>query len=307
MEKEHAPILVTGANRSGTTWVGKMLAASRQVTYIHEPLNVERPDGLLACPTPYRFTYIADHNSTDYEPAFRHLLQLKYRVPRDPTAFVSPRQVVRMARHWGRLAIGAVGARRPLVKDPFAVFSAPWFAKTFGSSVVVTVRHPAAVVASRLRMGWTFPLETFLQQDRLMADWLHPLRTRIERAADCDDPLVNAAVLWDVIYHVVDMYAARYPQFIIVRHEDLSADPERGYAALYEALDLDLTSGAHAKIEGSSARARNRPRRSPYSVALDSRQNVARWKQELSKSDIDRIRLLTAETAGRWYNDDAWH
>src|SRR5436309_3713994 len=106
MDKEHAPILVTGANRSGTTWVGKMLAASRQVTYIHEPLNVERPDGLLACRTPYRLTYIADHNSTEYEPAFRHLLQLKYHVPRDPAALLSPRQLARMARHWARLPIG---------------------------------------------------------------------------------------------------------------------------------------------------------------------------------------------------------
>ena len=34
------PILVTGAHRSGTTWVGKMLAADADTGYISEPLNV---------------------------------------------------------------------------------------------------------------------------------------------------------------------------------------------------------------------------------------------------------------------------
>ena len=32
------PILVTGSHRSGSTWVGKMLATSPSVNYIHEPL-----------------------------------------------------------------------------------------------------------------------------------------------------------------------------------------------------------------------------------------------------------------------------
>ena len=34
------PILVTGSHRSGTTWVGKMLAADSDTAYISEPLNV---------------------------------------------------------------------------------------------------------------------------------------------------------------------------------------------------------------------------------------------------------------------------
>ena len=34
------PILVTGAHRTGTTWVGKMLSANSQTAYMSEPLNV---------------------------------------------------------------------------------------------------------------------------------------------------------------------------------------------------------------------------------------------------------------------------
>ena len=35
-----APILVTGAHRSGTTWVGRMLCASGEAHYVSEPFNV---------------------------------------------------------------------------------------------------------------------------------------------------------------------------------------------------------------------------------------------------------------------------
>ena len=40
------PILVTGAHRSGTTWVGKMLALAPGVAYVHEPFNPRTPAGL---------------------------------------------------------------------------------------------------------------------------------------------------------------------------------------------------------------------------------------------------------------------
>ena len=50
------PILVTGAHRSGTTWVGKMLAASREVAYISEPLNKWHRPGVMAIPVEYWYT-----------------------------------------------------------------------------------------------------------------------------------------------------------------------------------------------------------------------------------------------------------
>ena len=55
---EKKPILVTGAHRSGTTWVGKMIVASQDVAYISEPLNVWHRRGVLKTPTQYWYTYI---------------------------------------------------------------------------------------------------------------------------------------------------------------------------------------------------------------------------------------------------------
>src|SRR5262245_35753658 len=38
------PILVTGSHRSGTTWVGRMIACHPRILYCSEPFNPERRD-----------------------------------------------------------------------------------------------------------------------------------------------------------------------------------------------------------------------------------------------------------------------
>lgn len=55
--KERHPILVTGSHRSGTTWVGQMLA-TKGTTYIFEPFNIENASELHAFPLEFWFTYI---------------------------------------------------------------------------------------------------------------------------------------------------------------------------------------------------------------------------------------------------------
>jgi hypothetical protein len=191
-----------------------------------------------------------------------------------------------------------------LIKDPFAVFSSPWFAETLGCAVVITVRHPAAVVASRLRMGWRFPIHEFLDQRELMADWLEPLRSQLEEASHVDDPLLQGAVLWNAIYHVVSEFGDRYPSFTIVRHEDLAESPERAYRELYGTLGLEFTGRARKTVTRSAKRRWWALRASPYSVVRDSRRTTSLWKHELSSREIERVWSLTRTVATRWYDPD---
>ena len=64
------PILVTGAHRSGTTWVGKMLAADADTAYISEPMNVLHRPGVFRAPVKYWYTFINHENAPEYLSAF---------------------------------------------------------------------------------------------------------------------------------------------------------------------------------------------------------------------------------------------
>lgn len=66
--------------------------------------------------------------------------------------------------------------KRALLKDPFAVFSVPWFAKKLNCQIVITVRHPAAFASSLQRLGWNFDFKDLL-----------------------DHPCCSCAIIWKLI------------------------------------------------------------------------------------------------------------
>ena len=221
-----SPILVTGMTRSGTTWVGRVLAASGEAFYVSEPLNAQHHPRVLSVRAPHRFPYISAGNNDQYAGAFHDLLELRYPFFRDLRGSRSVRSAASATRQWWRFAQARRRSARPLFKDPFAVFSSPWFAETLGCLVVITVRHPAAVVSSRLRLGWRFPFADLLAQQSLLSEYLEPYHSEITRHAEGDgDSLEGDALLWTLVYHAVQEQMRRFPDFRVVRHEDISRNP----------------------------------------------------------------------------------
>jgi len=301
------PILVTGAHRTGTTWVGKMLAASPQVAYISEPLNVWHRPGVLRAPVARWYTCICEENEDEYLPAFREMLSFRYGLWRELGSLRSRKDALRMGRDFGIFLRGRISGQRPLIKDPFAVFSAPWFAERLGCRVVITVRHPAGFASSLKRLGWAFDFHDLLDQPLLMRDWLEADRAAME-AMRADDVIGQAALLWRMVYRIVARMMKLHPSFIVVRHEDLSLDPVGCYRDLYAALDLDFTPGVQKTImsASSSENPTELSKKKVHAVKLDSRANMDNWKKRLSPDEIKRIREMTGKTAQLFYSDEEW-
>jgi len=302
-----APILVTGAHRTGTTWVGKMLAASPQVAYISEPLNVWHRPGVLRAPVSKWYTLICQENEAQYVPAFREMLGLRYGLWREMRSLRSRKDFLRMGRDFSIFLRGHFLRQRPLIKDPFAVFSAPWFADRLGCRVVITVRHPAAFASSLKRLDWPFDFRDLLEQPLLMQRWLDVDRAEMESMQQ-DDIIGQAALLWRTIYRVVARTMKLHPLFVVVRHEDLSLDPVPCYRNLYAALDLDFTPKVEQTIlnASSSENPMELSKKKVHAVKLDSRANLDNWKKRLSADEITRIRKMTGKTAKLFYSDEEW-
>jgi hypothetical protein len=314
------PILVTGAHRTGTTWVGKMLAASGEAAYISEPLNVLHRPGVFRAPVKYWYPYICQENEHEYLTAFQELLTFHYHTWAELKSLSSRKDLLRMGRdRWiflqSRIRSSvALNPQRPLLKDPFAVFSIPWFIQRLGCQVVVTVRHPAAFASSLKRLSWPFQFNDLLDQPLLMRDWLEPYRKNIEdlldeeRGAGSADIIAQGSLLWCMIYAVVTNLKKLFPQIQIVRHEDLSLDPVDGYRSLYEVLGLRYSTRAQTTIleASSSDNPKEVSRQDAFAVRLDSRANLHHWKRRLSPEEIQRIRLLTENIASEYYPELTW-
>lgn len=306
-ETSLAPILVTGAHRSGTTWVGRMLALDPQTAYISEPLNVWHRPGVLRAKVNHWYQYICDENEGEYLSAFEDLLEYRYHTWGEIKSIRSAKDFLRMGRDFKIFYDALEHGQRALLKDPFTVFSMSWFAKRFNFKVIVTVRHPAAFASSLKRLGWNFDFNDLLDQSLLMRDHLEPYRGQMQ-AIKADDVIGQASLLWTMIYRFVYSAGQLNPDFILVRHEDLSRDPVNGFRDLYMALGLDFTPRVEKRILNSSSSENppELPRKKAHSVKLDSRANVENWKKRLTEDEIARIREITAETARLFYPESNW-
>lgn len=299
------PILLTGIPRSGTTWVGRMLSAGGQVGYINEPFNLAVSPGSFRVPVDHWFAYVTTDNEGRVLPALGPALQFEYPLARELRRCRNRTDLLHTLRSWRDFARSR--GRRPLVKEPHAVFSAAWFAHRLRSDVVVMVRQPLAVVSSWKRLEWSFDFANLLDQPALMRDWLGPFEEEMRGALSPAWSLVDrVALLWKIIYSVVA--DERFPRVHLVRHEDLSADPVRGYAHLFELLDLAFTpevAEVVARSTGADNPAETRVEK-PHETELDSKANLENWRHRLSTEETDRIRGLTEDVAAHFYPSLTW-
>jgi len=304
-----APILVTGAHRTGTTWVGKMLAASGEAAYISEPLNIWHRPGVFSVPTSCWYTYICKENETEYLEGFHQTLGYHYHLLAEIGSLQSRKDFLRMGRDAGTFLRGRLRRLRPLLKDPFAAFSAPWFKERLGCQVVITIRHPAAFVSSLKRLGWVFGFKDLLEQPLLMRDWLEPFRPQMETMLKHpEDVIGQGSLLWEIIYRTMMRFQSRYPDFQVVRHEDLSLDPVNGFQALYVPLGLTFNEQAHKAIltSSSSENPGEVSRKAVHSYRLNSQANLHNWKRRLETKEIQRIRAATEATTQHFYPELDW-
>src|SRR5215217_9620997 len=117
MRQALPPILVTGAHRSGTSWVGRMLAAGGQAALINEPFNRSHPSGVMRAPVRSVYTYVCPENEAEYLGPMRDTLAYRYQYWAQLTGHPI-KDLPRAARAAAGFLRGRLSRRRPLLKDP---------------------------------------------------------------------------------------------------------------------------------------------------------------------------------------------
>ncbi len=306
-EFSNRPVLVTGSHRSGSTWVGKTLAHSPRVGYISEPFNPIY--GVWTAPFEHWFEYVLPENEGPYLEPMSRILRFSNSAWQAWKATHRPVIVLKSVKHAARFAFDRFRGARPLMKDPIAFFSAEWLADRFDMQIVILVRHPAAFASSLKRLGWTFDFGELLRQPLLLRDHLEPFMAEIKEYSQRPRAIVDqAALLWKIFYHVAAKYRDAHPDWLFIRHEDLSARPHVEFPALCHALGIEYTAGVDRFITATTSpnNTREARRNAVHDLRRDSRANVASWKDRLAADEISRLRASVERIAGQFYCDDEW-
>jgi hypothetical protein len=289
-------ILITGSHRSGSTWTGKMIALSNEVSYVHEPLNKNKK----ICPEcrlkiDFWFPYINKNNSKKYKKHIRHSLNFRYNHIYKIIKIFNIYKIKRLVEEYVNYFKFKFGANRVLIKDPIALFSAEHLNKDFDMDVVVLIRHPLAFVASLKVKNWKFDFSEFLKQEYLMKDKLEPFRKDIEKYSKNEHDIVDQGILlWNIFHTVIADYQRKY-NWIFVKHEDLSRNPIKEFEKIYKRLNIEYTNEIRERIKRHTRAKRSTNHK------RDSKKNIHLWKKRLNSEEIERIRSKTKKIASLYY------
>lgn len=269
-------IFVTGAHRSGTTWLAKMLAASG-IWYVHEPFGPKK--GRWRRSFRYRRSAVPDPAA---DALFDEILTGGFRAALNMPDADHPLMPLRLFNP---------GFKRLLVKDPLACLMTEYLTRRYNLQTVILFRHPAGFVSSVNRLGWprgSF-LQQFLEDEPLMAEHLAPHRALLEKYSG-EDSVASAAVLhgalncvlWDFVKQGVGTP---------LHFEALCADPLEQLRQLFQVLALPyddhVRAAHHAACYGKKTHI---DAYHPHSVSRDSLSMASSWKAQLGHGDIARIR-----------------
>jgi hypothetical protein len=270
-------VLVTGAIRTGTTWVGETLARSPELEYVWEPYNPlvrawphSRVPHFLT--GPYDARPLVDDIATA-------LVELRSR----GRLLGRPETTAREVRRRYRFAAARRAHRAPLVKDPLAVLLARHLEEKFGFRVVLCLRHPAGFVASCMRLGWDYDFENLLAQPQLMQR-LAPWRPEMEATTGRRGPMLHrVTLLWRVVYGALADGELAPAAPYLVRYEDTVADAAGTFAPLADVLGVRLP-----------------PNLPPVDVT-----RTDAWRAQLSGAETAYVREATAAEGAAWGYADA--
>jgi LPS sulfotransferase NodH len=307
MIKPPNPILVTGSHRSGSTWIGKVLSLAPHTGYIHEPFNIDSNLPVIDTPFDNWYQFISDDNASSHRQALDRVFNYTYPFQQNLNMAKTARGVAHVIKSQLSAFYNKTRGNRPIVKDPLGFFAAEWLSKTYEMNVLVSIRHPAAFCSSLKIKNWNFDFNSFLDQPLLMQKYLCEYQDEICDFASTQKCIVEQAILlWNCIHRTILVYKDIHPEWLYLRHEDMSREPIQSFKSIYNKLSLEFTPRVRAGIIKSSGSHNPKEQHSKNEFKRDSKANVKNWINRLSADEIDVIRLKTSKIACSFYQDNDW-
>lgn len=295
------PIIISGSPRSGSTWIGRVLEVHPDTAYIHEPFNI----GIKRDNSPFKFWM----EGVFEEQSPRHLSTVKtyfdgfYKVDKRflKQEFKAVKGISTLRDF--RWKVKERNRVTTVIKDPLAFFAIDWISKNISNTIIITVRHPAAVVASLKQKKWGYDFSQMLKQPILMEKYLDCYREEIEEFAKSEKSLVEqGALLWKCVYETNITLMQKHKYWLIVKNEDLSLDPLKEYERIFNYIKLPFDQ----KVKDYLVASTNAKSGEESLLVRDSKKNVGKWKSLLNEDEIAYIKSFTEEVWKNYYTEKDW-
>lgn len=270
-------ILVAGTARSGTTWLGDIIASQVPSRVLFEPFN---PD---LVPEYRGFQYFQYMRPGEENPEFRIFARKVF------TGEIRNRWIDRQNER--------IFSRYRLIKEIRINLALKWLHDNFPEvPILLLLRHPCAVVSSRLDLGWATDrdIEPFLNQSDLVTDHLEPYLDLIKNARTDEE---KHAIIWSVS-NLVPLKQFKSGGIKVVYYEYLCTQPEDELPAIFSSI------GQMYRDSKNDALGRPSQTTRVTSAIVHGTDKISSWRRSLSDPQIENIlRIVKAFGLDYLYGD----
>jgi hypothetical protein len=263
-------ILIAGTARSGTTWLGDLIASQIPSRILFEPFH------------------------PDLVPEYRNCRYFQYMRPgaENPELCAFARKVFtgEIRNRWIDRQNERLRSEYRIIKEIRINLALKWLHDNFPEvPILFMLRHPCAVVSSRMELGWATDsdIEPFLSQADLVSDYLGEYLETIRNAKSQEE---QHAIIWS-ISNLVPLQQFKPGELKIVYYENLCIQPDLELAGLFASIGHRFESARPEQVNLPSQTTRS------TSAVVSGKDKITQWKQKLSPAQIDSI-LRVVESFG---------
>lgn len=229
--RERDIIFVAGTARSGTTWVGEVIAQATRGRIIFEPFLLDTDWDF----TPTKQSYLDESQL---------LRNVRLYIPNEACARSSYHDQIeqilkgRVWSRWSEVQARPGLFRRRVIKEIRANLFLGYIVRHWSAmKIILVIRHPWHVINSQLAKngkGWGFDWdEEIYTQKQLGQDWLQPFSGLIREANGIIDRL---ALQWCIETYVPLKQLQHAQNRLVVRYEELAYHPSERWPVVAEFL-----------------------------------------------------------------------
>jgi hypothetical protein len=263
----HCRAFVSGAGRSGTTWLAEIIASEICGRIIFEPFYARVIENVGLEPLPYM------------PPSVRN----------EPLLAYCHNVVTGRIRHeWIDQQVTLLFPKYRVVKEVRSNFFLKWFTHNFPTvPILFIIRHPCAVVLSRMQFsriedGWDpdSDIDFYLSQKELVSEFLSDKLEIIEKAKTTEE---RHALYW-CINNLVPLKQFSRGQLNVFFYENLCAHPNIELPRIFETIN-------HRYDDARFIRYYEKPASTTLhtSAIITGEDKIARWRTALSPGQICNI------------------
>jgi hypothetical protein len=275
-------ILLTGSGRSGTTWIQKVLGTLPGINQIFEPFNpnfvkdIRIMTGWSRENFPQTKSYYL--RSDGEYPQWKKYLECVL--------------TGRVRNNWTERIQNDCSPNRYLIKFIRANLILGYIHAHYSPQTIYVIRHPCAVVYSRLRLNWHADVEDILSQEALVEDYLKSWVRYIEKERD----LLGSHAVWWAVENLVASNELSNIDHYRVSYEKLCQEPDfyfndiskwLGYENLALTKDIYISSSRKDDISYSG-----------------NSERFSYWRERLSSDQVKRIIDWAHRLGLPWYTEE---